>query len=81
MTILQRAIITGIVVTVERSPPMAGQIRNAVPNAAPMNHIFRVRSAGVDISDIYAWITPNHAHPSPPTKRAKRKRRKTGVNP
>jgi len=60
---------------------MAGPIKNAIPKAAPMNPIFFVRSAGLDISEIYACITPNPAPPSPPTNRAKRNSQKYGVNP
>lgn len=52
ITILQSPTITGIDVTVERSHPIAGPIRNAVPKAAPINPIFRVRSVGLEISDI-----------------------------
>lgn len=57
----------------ESAHPMAGPTRNAKPNAAPIIPIFFVFSAGVEISEIYACITPNPAPPSPPRNRAQRK--------
>lgn len=38
--------------TFARIPPMAGPIRNAVPNAAPISPIFLVFSSELDISEI-----------------------------
>jgi hypothetical protein len=55
----------------ERSPPIAGPMRNAIPKAAPIIPIFLVLSSGVDISETYAWITPYQAHPIPATRREK----------
>jgi hypothetical protein len=78
---IQSRIIVWILDTCESIPQIAGPMRNAIPNAAPMSHIFFALSSGLDISDIYACITQNHAPQSPPTKRAKRKRRNIGVSP
>ena len=63
-------IMTYCIPHLERSPPIAGPMRNARPKAAPISHIFFVFSAGLDISDIYACTTPNPAPPSPEIKRA-----------
>lgn len=52
MTMIHNITIADILVTVERSPPMAGPIRNAVPNAAPINPMFFVFSSGLEMSDI-----------------------------
>jgi hypothetical protein len=38
-------------------------MRKAVPNAAPIIHIFFVFVSGDDMSDIYACTTQNHAPP------------------
>lgn len=57
----------------ERIPHIAGPMRNAIPKAAPMYPIFFALSSGAEISDIYACMTPNHAPPSHPIKRANRK--------
>jgi hypothetical protein len=54
----------------ERAPPRAGPIKNPKPNAAPMSQSLRARSAGAEISEIYAWITPNPAPPNPEISRA-----------
>ena len=54
---------------------MAGPTRNARPKAAPMSPIFFVLVAGVDMSEIYACMTPNPAPPNPETHRASIKRR------
>lgn len=55
-----------------RIPPIAGQIRNAVPKAAPIIPIFFVFSAGAEISDIYACTTQNPAPPIPAITLAER---------
>ena len=61
----------------ERSPPIAGPIRNARPKAAPIKPIFFVFSSGFEISEIYACTTQNPAPQSPETKRAPMKIRKS----
>lgn len=58
----------------------AGQMRNAIPKAAPIKPIFFIRSDGLDISAIYACITQNPAPPSPHINLAKRNRRNKGVS-
>ena len=70
----------------ESVPPIAGPMRNAIPNAAPIIPIFLVLFAGVEISDIYASTTGNPAPPSPETNLAirnttKRKPRSADINP
>lgn len=81
MIILQSIIILGMLVNLARIPPIAGQRRNAKPKAAPINPIRFAFSLGIEISDIYACITPNHAPQSPHTNRETRNNPKTGVNP
>ena len=49
----------------ERSPPIAGPMRKANPNAAPIIPMFFVLDSRVDISDIYACATQSHAPPRP----------------
>jgi hypothetical protein len=78
---LQSTRIICILVTCERSPPIAGPMRNAIPKAAPIYPIFFVLFSGLEISEIYAWMTPKPAPPSHPTNRARRNKRKSGVNP
>jgi len=74
-----RRIIVWMLTNFERIHEIAGPIRNAIPNEAPMKPIFFTRSTGLDISEIYAPITPKPAHPSHPTKRASKYTRKIGV--
>jgi len=72
---------TCIVVICDRSHPIAGPMRNAMPKAAHINHIFLVRSSGLEMSEIYACITPKPAPPSHQISRAKRKIPNSGVKP
>jgi hypothetical protein len=81
MTILQRMMILGIVVNLARIPPIAGHMRNAKPNAAPMRPIRFAFSLGAEISEIYACITQNQAPQSHHINREIRNNPKIGVNP
>jgi hypothetical protein len=63
-------IITYSIPHLDKSPPIAGPIKNASQKAAPISHIFFVLSAGWEISDIYACTTPNPAPQRPEIKRA-----------
>ena len=79
--ITQASIVPDIPTYSKRIAPSAGPTRNQRPNIAPMSHIFFVRFAWEEISDIYACMTPNPAPPSHPINRELRNTREKMVNP
>ena len=67
-------------IKLDNTPDRAGPMRKAIPKAAPIKPMFFIRSAGLDISAMYACITEKPEPPSHQTNLASKKITKSGVH-